>query len=66
MCFALPLLGEGISMSTQRQAEIQKGSKLGNSENPWYNIYIKKKERQQARDILKKRRPPRFLYKATI
>ena len=30
-------------MSTQRQEEIPKWSKLGNSENSWYNIFRKRK-----------------------
>lgn len=44
----------------RRQAEFPNESKLENSENPWYNIYVKKKERQRATDILKKRKPPRI------
>ena len=56
----LPIIGEGFSMSTQRQAEFPKGSKLGNSENPWYNIFRKRKgvisqehsEKAQAATVL--------------
>ena len=40
---SLPIIGEGFSMSTQRQEEIPKWSKLGNSENSWYNIFRKRK-----------------------
>ena len=31
-------------MSTQRQTEIPKESKLGKSKNLWYNIFRKKRE----------------------
>jgi hypothetical protein len=60
-----PFFGEGFAMLTQQQEKFTKGSKLAKSENPWYNIF-RKKERQQARDFLKKRRPPRIRQMATI
>jgi hypothetical protein len=35
-------------MSTQQQAEFPNGSKLGKSENPWYNIFRKREVMSQG------------------